>query len=87
MQDKIALSPEEEKAVELKREFVSGHERTVWNPARSLPPNNFDFADAEAARIRAAIETWTSYGAAADRRWLEPLLEAVASPVPLQATD
>jgi hypothetical protein len=27
--------------------------------------------------MKAAIETWDSYGAAADRRWLEPLIAAV----------
>jgi hypothetical protein len=34
----------------------------------------------EVARIKAAIETWHSYGAAADRRWLEPLIELIFSP-------
>ncbi|MBY0373188.1 MAG: hypothetical protein K2Q23_04290 [Bryobacteraceae bacterium] len=30
----------------------------------------------------AAIETWAAYGAAADRRWLEPLIETLLSPEP-----
>jgi hypothetical protein len=54
---------------------VNGTERTVWNPSLSIPPKEFDFTDAEVIRIKAAIETWDGYGAAADRRWLEPLLE------------
>jgi hypothetical protein len=30
--------------------------------------------DSEVARIKAAIKTWGSSGANADRRWIEPLL-------------
>jgi hypothetical protein len=76
IQDKIALTPDEEKAIELKREFVAGQERVVWNPALALPPNEFDLTAAEVARIKSALETWESYGAVPDRRWLEPLLNA-----------
>ncbi|MGQ9636033.1 MAG: hypothetical protein ACUVXB_17555 [Bryobacteraceae bacterium] len=79
IQDKLALTSDEEKAIELKREFVAGHERVAWNPARSLPPKEFDFADARIARIRSALETWNAYGASADRGWLEPLLEALCA--------
>ena len=74
LQDKIALDAEEEKAIELKREFVAGQERVVWNPALSIAAEGFEFADAEIARIKAAIETWDSYGVNTDRHWLEPLL-------------
>ena len=79
IQDRIALAPDEEKAVEVKREMVAGQERVVWNPALTLPAKEFEFSDPELARIRAAIETWDSYGANADRRWLEPLVEALFS--------
>ena len=77
LQDKLALTPEEETAIELKREFVAGHERVAWNPALTIPARELEFTEPEAARIRAAVEAWNSYGAAADRRWLEPLLAAV----------
>ena len=77
VQDRIALDADEERAVELKREMVSSHERVVWNPALSLPAKDFEFSDPEVARIKAAIETWDAYGAAADRRWLEPLVDAL----------
>jgi|ERR1017187_550341 hypothetical protein len=80
VQDRIALDSEEEKALELKREMAGGQERTVWNPSLSIPSKEFDFSDAEAARIKAAIETWDHYGAAADRRWLEPLLNTLLAP-------
>jgi hypothetical protein len=74
LQDKLALTPEEEKAIELKREFVAAQEHVVWNSALALPAKGFELADAETARIRAAIESWAAYGVGSDRRWLEPLL-------------
>ena len=63
IQDRIALDADEEKAVELKREMVAGQERVVWNPALSIPAKEFEFTDPEVARIKAAIQTWDSYGA------------------------
>ena len=80
IQDRIALDSDEEKAVELKREMVAGQERVVWNPAVSIPARDFEFTDSEVARIKAAIQTWDSYGVNADRRWLEPLLDGFGSP-------
>ncbi len=82
IQDRIALDPGEEKAVELKREIVAGQERVVWNPALSVPPRDFEFTDAEVARIKAALQTWDSYGVAADRGWLQPLVETLFSTEP-----
>lgn len=79
VQDKLTLNADEEKVIELVRELVSGQERTVWNQSLSIPVRDFEFADAEAGRIKAAIETWDLYSAAADRRWLEPLVEALFS--------
>ena len=85
LQDKLALSTEEETAVEFKRELAGAQERVAWNPQRSLPVKAFEFTDAEAARIRAALETWPAYGVAADRRWLEPLLRMIAPATPERA--
>ena len=82
IQDRIALDSDEEKAVEVKREMAAGQERVVWNPALSTPAKDFEFSDPEVARIKAAIETWDSYGANADRRWLEPLLNTLLAPQP-----
>ena len=79
VQDRIALDADEEKAVELKREMVAGQERVVWNPALSIPAKDFEFTDPEVARIKAAIQTWDSYAANTDRRWLEPLLDTLFS--------
>ena len=66
-----------ESAIELKREFASGQERVVWNPALSIPAKESEFTDPELSRIKAAIQTWESYGVNADRRWLEPVIEAL----------
>lgn len=74
IQDRIVLDADEEKVVELKREMVGGQERLVWNPALALPSKEFEFTDAEVARIKAALQMWDAYGAAADRRWLEPII-------------
>lgn len=82
VQDKLALNADEEKELELKREPVGGQERVLWNPSLSIPPKEFGFTDIEAARIKAAIETWSNYGAAPDRQWLEPLLDALFSTAP-----
>src|ERR1700674_985311 len=75
VQDRIALDADEEKAVEMKREMVAGQERVVWNPALTLAAKEFEFSDVETARIKAALQTWDSYTANADRRWLQPLVE------------
>jgi hypothetical protein len=84
IQDRIALDAHEEKAVELKREMVAGQERVVWNPALSISAKEFEFTDPEVARIKAALQTWDSYGANADRRWLQPLVETLFSAEPQQ---
>jgi hypothetical protein len=82
IQDRIALDADEEKAIELKREIIAGQERLVWNPALSIPAKEFEFSDAEVTRIRAALQTWDSYGVANDRKWLAPLIEALFSAEP-----
>ena len=50
----------------------------MLNPALSLPPREFELSPPEVARIKAAIETWDSYGVAADQRWLEPLVNLMS---------
>ena len=87
IQDRIALDADEEKAIGLKRELHGGQERVLWNPALSTPDKNFDFSDAEAARIRLALQTWTDYGVTSDRRWLEPLLRATVLTEAAQRED
>lgn len=79
VQDRIALDAGEEKALELKREVAGGQERVVWNADLSLPAREFEFSDAECARIRNALQAWDSYSAGVDRRWLQLLLDALFS--------
>jgi hypothetical protein len=45
----------------------------------SISAEEFDFTEVKTARIKAAIKTWGNYGAAPDRRWLEPLINALFS--------
>ena len=59
--------------------MVAGQGCLVWNPALSIPAREFAFSNQEVARIKAAIQTWDSYGVNAVRRWLEPLVEAFFS--------
>lgn len=80
LQDKIALDADEENALGVKREVIEGQERTVWSPALSIPSMDFEFEDVETARLKAAIQTWGSYGANPDRQWLEPLISALFAP-------
>ena len=82
VQDKIALDTIEEKALALKRELVGGQERVVWDASLSVPAKEFEFPDSEIAQTRAALQTWESYSAGADRRWLQPLLDALLSSDP-----
>jgi len=39
-----------------------------------VPAKEFEFTGPEVSCIKAAIQTWESYGVKAYRRWLEPLL-------------
>ena len=79
LQDKIALDAEEEQILGVKHEVANGLERVVWNPALAVPVREFDLVDAEVSRLKAALTTWDSYTIGADRRWLEPLLDALFS--------
>jgi len=79
LQDKISLEADEEIALELKREMIDGHVRVVWNAALSLSARGFDFTDVDVSWIKRAIELWDQYSVAADRRWLEPLIESLCT--------
>ena len=77
LQDKIALDAGEQIAIELKREFIGGQERVLWNPGLQLPPRDFDLSETELNRTKIAIQNWESYGANPDRHWLEPILNVL----------
>jgi len=74
IQDRIALSGDEEKSIGLKREVVNGREIILWDQDRGLEPKVLEFTETEIARIKSAIETWSAFSAC-DRPWLEPLLQ------------
>jgi hypothetical protein len=82
IQDKLALTHQEEEAIQLKREYAGGRERVQWNPAKSLPSKEFEFSDSQIAGIRAALQAWNAYGADADRSWLEPLVGLLFGCIP-----
>ncbi len=77
IQDSIALTPDEASTIQLKREMMGGEERVVWNPSLSIAAIEFEFSDGEATRIKAAIQTWDSFGVNLDRSWLEPLVQVL----------
>jgi hypothetical protein len=79
LQNNLALTPDEENAIELKRALVAGQERVIWDTTLALPPKEFELTDAELARLKAALETWGNYVASPDRRWPHPLVEALFS--------
>jgi hypothetical protein len=68
---------------------AAGAERTLsavacmpWLGAglgHSALERDFGFTEAQIARIHMALGTWASFGADADRRWLEPLLRDLVS--------
>ena len=47
------------------------------NPALSLPMKEFECWDTETARIWAALQACESFTASTDRRWLQPLVDAL----------
>lgn len=60
VQDKIALDADEENAIKLKREIVSGRERVVWTADLPTAAKEVEVPDAVVARIKAAIRPWDS---------------------------
>jgi len=56
VQDKLALNADEEKIIELRRGFVDGQERIVWNPLLLLPSKDLDFLDTEITRMNEASD-------------------------------
>jgi hypothetical protein len=79
LQDRLALDPDEENSIELTREYIDGRERVVWNPTRAIPLKEFQLTDQDVALVTAALETWGSYSANGDRRWLQPLIEMLVA--------
>jgi hypothetical protein len=62
-QGRIALTLDEEKANELRRDVVAGQEQVIWNRTFTHPPRSLS-SRREGTRSRRAIETWNGYGVA-----------------------
>ena len=60
LQDKVALTADEETAIGLQQSVVGGQERVIWNPAAPLQPREFEFSDMDLARLKAAVERGSS---------------------------
>ena len=84
IQDRIALTGDEENTLELRREALGDQERVVWNASLSLPAKEFEFSESEVARVRGALLSWVSYSANADKPWLRPLLDALFDAEPVK---
>jgi hypothetical protein len=73
--DQLSLTDEEKKAIGHFTQSFNGDEVQGWDQTKSLPPKSYDFADADTARIRRAIQQFPRHRVAFARPWLEPLLE------------
>ena len=67
---------------EVLRTADCGHYSDGWTAGQTFHAWARNFTDAEIARIKDALHTWDSYGAAADRHWLEPLLMNILCSTP-----
>lgn len=74
LQDRIELSAEEKKMIGYKVQTVNGMQQVQWDMAKILPAAEYEFSDAEFARIARMLKEWQQGFASADRLWLEPLM-------------
>jgi virulence-associated protein VagC len=66
---------------------IAGQGATILGISRDLrnrssarrAPKEFEFPDPEAVGVRSALQTWEPFASGSDRRWLEPLVEALFS--------
>jgi len=72
LQAKLALTEDEAQEIDMTRPDAGGF---MWNPAKSLPPVEFEFSATEVLILRDALTN----GAArpCDRVWIEPLMVAL----------
>ena len=75
IQDRIALTAEEEAAIGLKRVVTEQGEQIQWTAGKTLPLNEFEFSDAEILQLRESLKQLAFLGN--DRKWLAPILDSV----------
>jgi hypothetical protein len=75
LQDMIDLSAEEKVKIGYRLERVGEMMQPVWDPVKILPVREYELTADEFAKVERIIREWQpGFVAAADRRWLEPLL-------------
>lgn len=79
LQDLLDLTESEREQISYRVATVNNMELPSWDKLKSLPAREFEVSEVEAVRIKRAIEEWPQFFTAADRLWLEPLLEQLAS--------
>lgn len=80
LQDMIALSDEEKKAIDFKIVPVVGGSAPAWDAEKDLALRTFEFTTEELQRVENAVKGWQpGFMASVDRIWLEPLLEQFES--------
>ena len=75
LMDQLALDDEEKFAIGYYTRSINANEVAFWDQTKSLPLKEYDFAEADIARIRRAIQQFPRHRVDMARQWLEPLLE------------
>jgi hypothetical protein len=75
LQDMIDLNEAERKQINYRIETLGGMQQPTWDVDKRLEPREFEFTQEEHQKLEKIIKEWQNgFFAAADRRWLEPLL-------------
>lgn len=85
LQDRLELSEQEKQKINYRVQPVNGTQQVTWDMEKKLPPKDFEFTESEFARLSRMLKEWQpGFLIAADRQWLEPLLEQFdgATPAP-----
>ena len=66
LQDNLALMPDEGEVIKLKRDFVAGQERVIWNPTLAFPPKRIRPHRGRNRARQIRPEDWEGYNVDAD---------------------
>lgn len=80
LQDRIDLTDDERKRIGYRLLPVNGQTQPTWNLDAPVAPIEYDFEQPEYDRIAKMVKEWQpGYLPTVDRRWMEPLLDQLAS--------
>jgi hypothetical protein len=79
LQDSIALSDEEKKAINYRTVKVGDVEQPTWETAH-VKARRFEFTTDEVGKLERLVREWQFGYTAGDRAWLEPLLAQLEPP-------